>query len=150
MVAWVGAADGHLCRTWSRWHRTISNASWLTPPFSQLGYMMIGIGVGGVAVGVFHLIAHAFFKALLFLGAGSVIHGCMGEQDIREMGGLRKWMPVTFATYAVGMLALCGFPFMFSGFWSKDAILHSPLTGGTFHVYLFTSVRWARCSPRST
>ncbi len=92
---------------------------------SQLGYMMLGIGVGGVAVGVFHLIAHAFFKALLFLGAGSVIHGLMGEQDIREMGGIRKWMPVTFATYAVGTLALCGFPLFFSGFWSKDAILHA-------------------------
>jgi NADH-quinone oxidoreductase subunit L len=92
---------------------------------SQLGYMMMGIGVGGVAVGVFHLIAHAFFKALLFLGAGSVIHGLMGEQDIREMGGVRKWMPVTFATYAIGTLALCGFPLFFSGFWSKDAILHA-------------------------
>jgi NADH-quinone oxidoreductase subunit L len=92
---------------------------------SQLGYMMLGIGVGGVAVGIFHLLAHAFFKALLFLGAGSVIHGLMGEQDIREMGGVRKWMPVTFATYAVGTLALCGFPLFFSGFWSKDAILHS-------------------------
>ena len=92
---------------------------------SQLGYMMMGIGVGGVAVGIFHLIAHAFFKALLFLGAGSVIHGLMGEQDIREMGGIRKWMPVTFATYAVGTLALCGFPLFFSGFWSKDAILHA-------------------------
>jgi NADH-quinone oxidoreductase subunit L len=92
---------------------------------SQLGYMMMGIGVGGVAVGVFHLIAHAFFKALLFLGAGSVIHGLMGEQDIREMGGIRKWMPVTFAAYAVGTLALCGFPLFFSGFWSKDAILHA-------------------------
>jgi NADH-quinone oxidoreductase subunit L len=92
---------------------------------SQLGYMMLGIGVGGVSVGIFHLIAHAFFKALLFLGAGSVIHGLMGEQDIREMGGVRKWMPVTFATYAVGTLALCGFPLFFSGFWSKDAILHA-------------------------
>ena len=92
---------------------------------SQLGYMMIGIGVGGVAVGIFHLLAHAFFKALLFLGAGSVIHGCAEEQDIRNMGGLRKWMPVTFATYAIGALALCGFPLFFSGFWSKDAILHS-------------------------
>ncbi len=92
---------------------------------SQLGYMMIGIGVGGVAVGIFHLLAHAFFKALLFLGAGSVIHGCAEEQDIRNMGGLRKWMPVTFATYAIGALALCGFPLFFSGFWSKDAILHA-------------------------
>src|SRR6202042_1516316 len=92
---------------------------------SQLGYMMLGLGVGGVSVGVFHLIAHAFFKALLFLGAGSVIHGLMGEQDIREMGGVRKWMPITFAAYAVVTLALCGFPLFFSGFWSKDAILHA-------------------------
>jgi NADH-quinone oxidoreductase subunit L len=92
---------------------------------SQLGYMMLGLGLGGVAVGIFHLITHAFFKALLFLGAGSVIHGCHDEQDIRRMGGLRRYMPVTFATYAIGMLALCGFPLFFSGFWSKDAILHA-------------------------
>jgi NADH-quinone oxidoreductase subunit L len=91
---------------------------------SQLGYMMIGLGTGGVSVGMFHLITHAFFKALLFLGAGSVIHGCAGEQDIRNMGGLRKEMPVTFAAYSCGMLALCGFP-LFAGFWSKDEILHS-------------------------
>ncbi len=87
--------------------------------------MMMGLGVGGVAVGMFHLITHAFFKALLFMGAGSVIHGCHDEQDICRMGGLRKFMPVTFATYAVGMLALCGFPLLFSGFWSKDEILHA-------------------------
>jgi NADH-quinone oxidoreductase subunit L len=74
---------------------------------------------------MFHLITHAFFKALLFLGAGLVIHGCHEEQDIRRMGGLRRWMPVTFATYAVGMLALAGFPLVFSGFWSKDEILHA-------------------------
>jgi NADH-quinone oxidoreductase subunit L len=86
--------------------------------------MMLGLGVGGVAVGMFHLITHAFFKALLFLGAGSVIHGCTEEQDIRNMGGLRRFLPVTFATYTCGMLALCGFP-LFAGFWSKDAILHS-------------------------
>jgi NADH-quinone oxidoreductase subunit L len=92
---------------------------------SQLGYMMMGLGVGGVAVGMFHLITHAFFKSLLFLGAGSVIHGCNGEQDIRHMGGLRKYMPITFAAYTVGMLALCGFPLFFSGFWSKDDILRS-------------------------
>jgi NADH-quinone oxidoreductase subunit L len=91
---------------------------------SQLGYMMIGLGVGGVAVGMFHLITHAFFKALLFLGAGSVIHGCHEEQDIRRMGGLRSMMIVTSGTYAVGMLALCGFPLL-SGFWSKDEILHA-------------------------
>jgi NADH-quinone oxidoreductase subunit L len=94
---------------------------------SQLGYMMMGLGVGGVAVGIFHLITHAFFKSLLFLGAGSVIHGCNGEQDIRRMGGLRRLMPMTFAAYTVGMLALCGFPLFFSGFWSKDEILRSAL-----------------------
>jgi len=92
---------------------------------SQLGYMMIGLGVGGIAVGMFHLITHAFFKALLFLGAGSVIHGCHEEQDIRRMGGLRIQMPVTFATYAIGMMALSGVPLFFSGFWSKDEILHA-------------------------
>ncbi len=91
---------------------------------SQLGFMFIGLGVGGVAVGMFHLLTHAFFKALLFLGSGSVIHGCHEEQDIRRMGGLRKLMPYTFATYAIGMLALAGFPLL-SGFFSKDEILHS-------------------------
>ena len=103
---------------------------------SQLGYMMVGLAVGGVAVGMFHLITHAFFKALLFMGAGSVIHGCHEEQDIRHMGGLRKEMPVTFATYAVGMLALSGFPIFFSGFWSKDAIVGAahawPISQGPF------------------
>ena len=96
---------------------------------SQLGYMMMGLGAGGVAVAMFHLITHAFFKALLFLGAGSVIHGCHHEQDIRKMGGLREKMPVTFFTYAVGMLALAGVP-IFAGFWSKDEVLHATMTWG--------------------
>ncbi len=91
---------------------------------SQLGYMMLGLGVGGPAVAMFHLLTHAFFKALLFLGAGAVIHGCRNEQDIRKLGGLKKLMPIPFGAYAVGMLALSGFPLL-SGFWSKDAILHS-------------------------
>jgi NADH-quinone oxidoreductase subunit L len=108
---------------------------------SQLGYMMMGIGVGGYAIGMFHLISHAFFKALLFLGAGSVIHGCHERQDIREMGGLRRLMPITFATYAVGMMALSGVPLLFSGFWSKDEILHSAsawkLSSGPFYLGLF-------------
>ncbi len=92
---------------------------------SQLGYMFLGLGAGGVAVGLFHLLTHAVFKALLFLGAGSVIHACHEEQDIRRLGGLRRWLPVTFATYAVGMLALAGVPLVFSGFWSKEEILHA-------------------------
>jgi NADH-quinone oxidoreductase subunit L len=107
---------------------------------SQLGYMMLGLGVGGVAVGMFHLMTHAFFKALLFLGAGSVIHGCHEEQDIRRLGGLKRFMPVTFATYAIGMMALAGFPVFFSGFWSKDEILHAahawPLSRGPFYLGL--------------
>jgi NADH-quinone oxidoreductase subunit L len=101
---------------------------------SQLGYMMVGLGAGGVAVGMFHLITHAFFKSLLFMGAGSVIHGCHKEQNIHRMGSLRRLMPVTFATYAVGMLALCGFPLFFSGFWSKDAILHAASTWSVSRV----------------
>jgi NADH-quinone oxidoreductase subunit L len=105
---------------------------------SQLGYMMVGLATGGVAVGMFHLITHAFFKALLFMGAGSVIHGCHEEQDIRHMGGLRHSMPWTFATYLIGMLALSGFPILFSGFWSKDAIIGAahnwPLTRGPFYL----------------
>ncbi len=108
---------------------------------SQLGYMFLGLGVGGVAVGMFHLLTHAFFKALLFLGAGAVIHGCHGEQDIRRLGGLGRLMPVTFATYAVGMMALAGVPLLFSGFWSKEAILHAahtwPASPGPFYLGLF-------------
>ena len=103
--------------------------------------MMAGLGLGGVAVGMFHLITHAFFKALLFLGAGSVIHGCHEEQDIRRMGGLRADMPLTFITYAIGMLALCGFPLFFSGFWSKDGILeaakHWDMSKGPFYLLVF-------------
>ena len=107
---------------------------------SQLGYMMVGLATGGVAVGMFHLITHAFFKALLFLGAGSVIHGCHEEQDIRRMGGLRHSMPLTFWTYLSGMLALSGFPIFFSGFWSKDAIIGAahawPVSKGPFVLLL--------------
>ena len=92
---------------------------------SQLGFMMLALGVGSVGAAMLHLIAHAFFKALLFLGAGSVIHGVHEEQDIRKMGGLSRHLPLTFLTYTIGMLALAGFPVLFSGFWSKDAILHA-------------------------
>src|SRR2546429_3609198 len=92
---------------------------------SQLGLMMVSLGVGGVAAGIMHLIAHGFFKALLFLGAGSVIHGLHHEQDIRKMGGLRWIMPVTFLTYAIGMMNLSGVPFFFSGGWTKEEVLHA-------------------------
>src|SRR6202047_2605827 len=92
---------------------------------SQLGLMMVSLGVGGVAAGIMHLIAHGFFKALLFLGAGSVIHGTHHEQDIRKMGGLRWLMPITFLTYGIGMMNLSGVPFFFSGGWTKEEILHA-------------------------
>jgi NADH-quinone oxidoreductase subunit L len=89
---------------------------------SQLGYMFLAMGVGAWASGIFHLMTHAFFKGLLFLGAGSVIHGMGGEQDIRRMGGLRAKMPITFWTFLIACCAISGVP-LFSGFFSKDAIL---------------------------
>jgi len=89
---------------------------------SQLGYMFTAMGVGAFSAGAFHLMTHAFFKALLFLGSGSVIHAMAGEQDMRRMGGLRKYMPVTFATMAIGTFAIAGIPPL-SGFFSKDEIL---------------------------
>ncbi|GBD25661.1 NADH-quinone oxidoreductase subunit L [bacterium HR30] len=89
---------------------------------SQLGYMFLAVGVGAFSAGIFHLLTHAFFKALLFLGSGSVIHAMGGEQDIRKMGGLRRYLPVTYATFLVGTLAIAGVP-GFAGFFSKDMIL---------------------------
>ncbi|HEU0165161.1 MAG TPA: NADH-quinone oxidoreductase subunit L, partial [Thermomicrobiales bacterium] len=91
---------------------------------SQLGYMAIALGTGAWVPAIFHLMTHAFFKALLFLGAGSVIHGMHEEQDIRKMGGLRKYMPITFWTFLVGALANAGV-IPFAGFWSKDEIISS-------------------------
>jgi NADH-quinone oxidoreductase subunit L len=96
---------------------------------SQLGYMFLATGVGAFAAAVFHLMTHAFFKALLFLGSGSVIHAMAGEQDMQRMGGLRKYQPVTFATMVVGMLAIAGIPPL-SGFFSKDEILYRTFLGG--------------------
>jgi NADH-quinone oxidoreductase subunit L len=89
---------------------------------SQLGFMFMACGVGAFAIGIFHVMTHAFFKALMFLGAGSVIHGMHHEQDMRRMGGLKKYMPYTYLTFMAGWLAICGI-IPFSGFWSKDEIL---------------------------
>ena len=89
---------------------------------SQLGYMFVALGLGAYAAGIFHLFTHAFFKALLFLGSGSVIHALHGEQDLRKMGGLRGAIPFTFAMMVIGTLSLTGFPFT-AGFFSKDAII---------------------------
>jgi NADH-quinone oxidoreductase subunit L len=102
---------------------------------SQLGYMTVALGASAYSVAVFHLMTHAFFKALLFLAAGSVIIGMHHDQDVRNMGGLRKYMPITWITSLLGSLALIGTPF-FSGFYSKDSIIeavhHSHLTGAGF------------------
>jgi NADH-quinone oxidoreductase subunit L len=89
---------------------------------SQLGYMFLAVGSGAYIAAIFHMVTHAFFKALLFLGAGSVIHGMHDEQDMKRMGALRKWLPITSGTFIVGWLAIAGVP-PFSGFWSKDDIL---------------------------
>jgi NADH-quinone oxidoreductase subunit L len=96
---------------------------------SQIGYMMLGAGLGpaGYAFAIFHLLTHGFFKANMFLGAGSVMHGMDDDVDMRHYGALRKAMPVTFVTFAIGYLAIIGFP-PFSGFWSKDKIIEAALT----------------------
>jgi NADH-quinone oxidoreductase subunit L len=113
---------------------------------SQLGYMVAAIGVGSFVAAVFHLITHAFFKALLFLGSGSVIHGVqhgvhatgddIDAQDMRNMGGLRRKMPVTFWTFLLGGLALSGFPLITAGFWSKDEILADAFANGHLAVFI--------------
>ena len=108
---------------------------------SQLGYMMFALGAGGVAAAILHLVAHAFFKALLFLAAGSVIHGTHETQSLVRLGGLRRRMPITAATFGLAALSLAGIPF-FSGFWSKDAVLNVALEGGhwiTFAIGLLTA-----------
>ena len=118
---------------------------------SQLGYMFVGVGVGAFSAGIYHLVTHAFFKALLFLGSGSVIHALSGEQDLRNMGGLRRKIPWTFWTMISAALAIAGVP-PFAGFFSKDAILlaayhHSPwmywlgtLTAGITAFYVFRAI----------
>ena len=89
---------------------------------SQLGYMFLAMGVGAFSAGIFHLMTHAFFKALLFLGSGAVIHAMHDEQDIQKMGGLKKYLPVTYWTFLIGAVAISGIP-PFAGFFSKDEIL---------------------------
>ncbi len=103
---------------------------------SQLGYMFLAVGLGGYVAGIFHLMTHAFFKALLFLGSGSVIHGMHEEQDMMKMGGLRKHMPVTAATMGIATLAIAGFPLL-AGFWSKDEILGVAFEAGGFASVLY-------------
>jgi NADH-quinone oxidoreductase subunit L len=101
---------------------------------SQLGYMFIGCGVGAYAASIFHLYTHAFFKSLLFLAAGSVMHALSGELDMRKMGGLRKYLPWTYPTFLIGAIAISGVPFL-SGFFSKDAILTHAYAQGQYFIW---------------
>ena len=96
---------------------------------SQIGYMVLGVSVAAYGAGLFHLMTHAFFKALLFMGAGSVIGAMAGTQDLDRMGGFRRAMPFTFVTFTIGALALAGFPLM-SGFFSKDEVLAFTINRG--------------------
>ncbi len=133
VVAWVGAVTAVFAATMALVQNDIKRVLAYST-ISQIGYMFIGCGVGAYAAGMFHLTTHAFFKSLLFLAAGSVIHALGGEQDMRRMGGLRRSLPVTYPVFLVGALAISGIPFL-SGFFSKEAILTSAFAGGHYVVY---------------
>ncbi len=137
-VAWVGALTalyGALCAIAQTDIKKILAYSTI----SQLGYMFLAVGAGAYWAGIFHVMTHAFFKALLFLASGSVIHALEGEQDVRKMGGLRKFLPTTHLVSLIGVLAIAGI-IPFAGFWSKDAILESafttPFGGGELGGYV--------------
>ena len=106
---------------------------------SQLGLMFVAMGVGAFSAGIFHLYTHAFFKALLFLGSGAVIHALAGEQDLRRMGGLKKDLPIAYWTFLAGTLAIAGVPFL-SGFFSKDELLYRAFSEGHPYLWFFASV----------
>lgn len=129
VVAWVGAITALGAATVAIRQNDIKRVLAYST-LSQLGYMFLALGVGAYGAGLFHMVTHAFFKALMFLGAGSVIHGMHHEQDMRRMGGLKKFMPITAGTFIIGWLAIAGVP-PFAGFWSKDEILAKAyFTGG--------------------
>ena len=120
-IAWVGVLTALFAATIAVAQNDIKKVLAYST-VSQLGYMFLAVGVGAYVAAIFHMVTHAFFKALLFLGSGSVIHGLHDEQDMRRMGGLRRFMPITAVTFIVGWLAIAGVP-PFAGFWSKDEIL---------------------------
>lgn len=122
VVAWIGVLTAFFAATIAITQNDIKRILAYST-VSQLGYMFVGVGVGAYASGVFHLMTHAFFKGLMFLGAGSVMHAMANELDMRKMGGLKAKMPITHWTFFIGAIAMAG-PFL-SGFWSKDEILHS-------------------------
>ncbi len=135
IVATVGALTALFAATIAVGQRDIKRVLAYST-ISQLGYMIMAVGLTAFTAGIFHLMTHAFFKALLFLGAGSVIHAMSDEQDMWKMGGLRKYMPITFATMAIGWLAISGL-FPLAGFWSKDEILASAFAKGGFFTILW-------------
>jgi len=124
-VILVGAVTAWMCATIGLVQNDIKRVIAYST-CSQLGYMFVACGVSAYSVGIFHLMTHAFFKALLFLAAGSVIHAVMANQDIRKMGQLRKYMPITYITMFIAALALSGVP-PFAGFWSKDLIIEATM-----------------------
>jgi NADH-quinone oxidoreductase subunit L len=133
VIAIVGAATAFLAATIAIRQNDIKKVLAYST-VSQLGYMFLALGTGAYVAAVFHVMTHAFFKALLFLGSGSVIHAVSGQQDIRYMGGLRKKLPVTYYTFLVGCLAIAGIA-PFAGFFSKDAILLSVFASGNIVLY---------------
>jgi NADH-quinone oxidoreductase subunit L len=135
VVAIIGAATAFFAATVALVQTDIKRVLAYST-ISQLGYMFLGCGVAAYSAAVFHLMTHAFFKALLFLAAGSVIHGLGGEQDMRKMGGLRKKLPVTFLTMTAGVIAIAGI-WPFAGFFSKDAILYEAFQHGTLGKALY-------------
>ena len=135
VVAVVGAATAFFAATMALVQNDIKRVLAYST-ISQLGYMFLACGVAAYSAGIFHLMTHAFFKALLFLAAGSVIHGLGGEQDMRKMGGLRKRLPITFWTMTAAVLAISGIP-PFAGFFSKDAILYAAYLQGSFGKVLW-------------
>jgi proton-translocating NADH-quinone oxidoreductase chain L len=120
-IAWIGAGTALIAATIAVAQNDIKKVLAYST-ISQLGYMFLAIGTGAYVAAIFHMVTHAFFKALLFLGSGSVIHGMDNDQDMRHYGGLRKLMPITSITFIIGWLAIAGVP-PFAGFWSKDEIL---------------------------
>jgi len=133
VVLWVGALTALFAATMGVQENDIKKILAYST-ISQLGYMFMGVGAGAYAAGVFHLMTHAFFKALLFLAAGAVIHALHGQQDITRMGGLRNRMPLVHGTFLIGALALVGFPFT-AGFFSKDSVLAGVYAHGNFAVW---------------
>lgn len=134
VVAWVGILTALLAAIFGMFQRDIKKILAYST-VSQLGYMFAGVGIAAYSAGIFHVFTHAFFKALLFLGAGAVIYALHHEQDIWKMGGLKDKMPTTYKTMLIGALALAGFP-PFSGFFSKDEILFSALATGHNGIWL--------------